>query len=454
MFPLLGLHEGLIKFVPNYLFHKKTEKIKGALYFSIKVTTVLGIFCFAVCILLTDYLSNSFFKKPEMAFILYLASITIVLNTYQYLFAGFFAALKDIKIRTLIKYIYPNVSKLIILFFVYIFGGGVLGVMIAVLAASWIQVMAGWIHVRKLFPPLRDKSVSSVFSREDQKNMLQYSTPLYLTMFVDLVLQQTDGIMIGYFRTAAEVGIYEVSFRFTPFLLLALGSTAQMFQPFISDYFARNEIQKVAALYKQVTKIVLLITLPILLILLIFPAELLSIFGKDFSGGSTCLMILSAGFFFQALTGHTNPILALSGNPRLLFFSNTVMTAMNIILNFFFIQWWGITGAALATSISIMFSNFCQLFLIRYLFAIHPYSISCIKPFLAALITGLIIYGIKHLFYVYQISFYYNIILIVLLIVIYVLFTIVLRISPEEKMLFKDFQNKFLSKTGLIKSEK
>ncbi len=449
MFPLLGLHEGLIKFVPVYLYQKQIEKIKGALRFSIRVTTVLGFLCFGVCVLLTDYLSVSFFKKPEMAFILYLASITIVLNTYQYLFAGFFAALKDIKVRTLIKYIYPNVSKLIILFFVFILGGGVLGVMIAVLAASWIQVMAGWVHARKLFPPLKNSSVHPVFRKDDKKQFLQYSTPLYLVMFVDLVLQQTDGIMIGYFRSAAEVGIYEVSFRFTPFLLLALGSTAQMFQPFISDYFARNEIQKVAVLYKQVTKIVLIITLPILLILLVFPSELLSIFGVEFSKGATCLMILSAGFFFQALAGHTNPILALSGHPRLLFYSNSVMTVMNIVLNFFFIQWWGIVGAAVATSVSIIFTSLGQLCLIYGTFKIHPYSWSSLKPLFAAIISGVIVYYL----YIYLnnlgVPVWFNFILATFLLVLYSAALFGAKLSADEKMLLNEFKNKFYKKIGI-----
>jgi O-antigen/teichoic acid export membrane protein len=327
----------------------------------------------------------------------------------------------------------------------------VIGVMVAVLAASWIQVMTGWFHARKLFPPLKESSIPSVFSKDDKKQFLQYSTPLYLVMFVDLILQQTDGVMIGYFRSAAEVGIYEVSFRFTPFLLLALGSTAQMFQPYIADYFARNELSKISLLYKQVTKIVFIITLPIFLILTIFPVELLAIFGKEFTKGSTCLIILSSGFLFQALTGHTNPILALSGHPRLLFYNNSFMTIMNIILNFFFIQWWGIVGAAIATSVSIVVSNLCQLFLVYYLFKIHPYSWSCLKPVLAALITGSIIYSARYFLSIMEISVFYNILLIGFLLILYLVILYVLKISADEKMLLIEFKNKFLSKIGFLK---
>lgn len=451
MFPLLGMHEGIIKFVPVYLLNNQIEKVKGALFFSIRVTTLLGVICFLICLGLTNYLANYFFKKPDLALILYLASITIILNTYQYLFAGFFAALKDIKIRTLIKYIYPNVSKLIILIMVFFWGGGIIGVMGAVLTASWVQAISGWIHARKLFPPLTDQSIHPVFEKTDRREFFLYSTPLYLVIFFDVILQQTDGVMIGYFCSAADVGIYEVSFRFTPFLLLALGSTAQMFQPIISDYFARNETSKIELLYKQVTYIIIVVTLPIAVSFLIYPEELLMLFGYQFRLGENILRILTIGFLLQVSFGHTAAILALSGKPRVIFFNNSLITVFNVFLNYILIQLWGSIGAAVATSLSFMLSGFFLWLLVYKYFRFIPFSIRIWKPFFSALVTGLLFLWIHYHLKASNIHYLWIILSITGLFVFYFAMLLALKLSAEEKTMIIEFKNKLLSKTGIFK---
>lgn len=447
IFPLLGLHEGLIKFIPTYLLSGDHHRIKGIFKYTMRVVTQFGVVSVALCIGLTDFLSHSVYKTPGLETVLYSVSVLILVSNYQYLIMAFLTAFKDIRNRTLIKYIYPNVTKLLILLVVLFCGGGIGGVLVAVITASLMQVVLGLYHIRTMYPLLLKKKIASFFDGNDKKKLLSYSIPLYMVMFVEIVLQQTDGLMIGYFGTVRDVSIYEVAFRLTPFLMIASGGLAQLFQPIISEYFVLGKIEYLEVLYKQVTKIICIVTVPILLILLIYPSNLLAIFGDEFVEGQDCLRVLSVGIFIKAITGHTDPILSLSGRTRLLFINNIVLMLLNIVLNYYFIQKWGIMGAAIATSLSIGLMNIFQVIEILIFYRIHPYSISYWKPTVAGMISGIVglIFSEIHVHF-FGLNFIIGIILTVLT---YIGLLLLFKVDENEKKIIILFKKKFIQKTGL-----
>lgn len=451
MFSLFGLHEGIIKFIPEYIFKQRPGKVRQALYFALKWGAVFGMVSFGACLLFTYFFAYRIFEKPGLDYILYFAAGTILLNNYQHLYSAFLCAMRDIKYRTLIKYIYPNTAKLIILIIVFIWGGGVTGVLLAVVISSLIQAIAGWYYTRTEYLPNFSATPGEKLTAAEKKDFMVYSVPLYFVLFVDVMFQQTDGLMIGYFMTASDVGIYEVSFRITPFLLIVLGSTSQLFVPLISEFTARRQIATMEELYKQVTKITFILTLPIYLMLMIFPEELLLIFGRGFTAGATCLMILSSGFLFQAITGHTAQIISLSSRSRWLFYSNGAVMTLNIVLNYLFIQWWGIIGAAVATTLSIIFINLIQLGIVYYLYRIHPYSLQYWKPIFAGLISGGAIYFIK-LYGLSNTAFVLRFIAPAgILFLLYFITLLLLRLDSDERRLLTAVKDKMIKKFGIKK---
>jgi len=448
IFPLLGLHEGLIKFLPLYLFEQNNNKVKGAYLYSMRIVTILGVVGIALCVGMTDFLSNEIYHEPRLAPILYAVAIVILINNYQYLFSGLLSAYKDIVHRTMIKYIYPNVSKLFVLILTFFFGWKLYGVLAAVLISSFVQIVLGLIFTRKTCPALSDRRIKAEFGPLDRKEILSYSLPVYLTLFVNLALQQTDGLMIGYFRDVREVGIYETAFKLTPFLLIPLSGMGQLFQPILSDLFAKNDMDHIEELYKKVTHIAVILTVPILLVLVVFPAELLNIFGYEFREGSVSLIVLSVGFIFTVITGHTVPIISLSGRPRWILYNNTGLMLTNIVLNYFMIREWGILGAALATSISVALINIFQCLQVGYLFKIHPFQSITWKPWVAGALSGGLIFFLKQGI-APEILKYLFLVLILAAFVVYFIMIYLLGLSSDEKKLLSTIRDKILERIRL-----
>lgn len=449
--PLLGLHEGLIKFVPVYLLRKDYARVKGAYWFALRMVTFLGLAGVVLCVLLTDVLSTTVYREPRLAPILYAVAIVILINNYQFIFSSFFAAFKDVLHRTLIKYIYPNLSKLVILLATFFMGWGIYGVLGAVLTATCVQVVLGFVFSRRMFPMLRDPAVATVFGAAEKKEFLAFSLPLYLVMFVNIAVQQTDGLMIGYILDARSVGIYEVAFKLTPSLLIPIAGMAQVFQPMLAELFEKKDVRSVEFLYKRVTKISTMLTLPIFLVLVVFPEDLLAIFGNEFVEGSACLVVLSIGLMFGTLTGNTDPIITASGHPKWVFFNNASIMVLNVGLNALLISRIGIIGAAIATAVSIGLINIFQCVEVYYLHRIHPFSLGFLKPLLAAAIAGGVTYAAKMLIYSANLGnhYYFIPVLIAMMMGVYYFGVILLRLEDEEKRLMTSFRKKFLSKIGI-----
>ena len=68
-------------------------------------------------------------------------------------------------------------------------------------------------------------------------------------------------------------------------LFLFLASVSLTFSPFVADLHHRGERDQLDKLYKQVTRWSLAATIPVLLVLIVLPEQVLRLFGTGFGEG-------------------------------------------------------------------------------------------------------------------------------------------------------------------------
>ena len=97
----------------------------------------------------------------------------------------------------------------------------------------------------------------------------------------------------------------------------------------------------------------------------IFPEEILAIFGPEFVTAAYCLILLSLGKMFSAISGSVGTLLQMSGNQ--IYFQNVLIAAavLNVVLNYFLIPIYGLIGAAIASMVSNIFWNILMIFYIK-----------------------------------------------------------------------------------------
>ena len=119
----------------------------------------------------------------------------------------------------------------------------------------------------------------------------------------------------------------------------------------------RAGCDEVRRIYAAATGWVVRLSLPAFVALLVFPDELLRLFGPDFAAGAAVTVILALGQLVNAATGPCGTLLNMSGRVALNMADNLAALVLNVLLNLWLIPAYGIVGAAVAWAVSLAAVN-------------------------------------------------------------------------------------------------
>jgi O-antigen/teichoic acid export membrane protein len=172
----------------------------------------------------------------------------------------------------------------------------------------------------------------------------------------------------------AQVGVYGATVRTGQSLLLFLTSLSLVFSPFVADLHHRGEREKLDALYKNVTRWGLAITLPILLALAILPGTIMRVYGDEFVAGRSALLILIIGLIVPVIVGTVGFILIMVGRTGwdLVVYLGSLAMAVGIAV--VLAPRYGMRGAAVAEAVTLTVSAVARLLLVRRFVRIWPFD--------------------------------------------------------------------------------
>ncbi|MDK2891255.1 MAG: hypothetical protein PWR21_1887 [Methanoculleus sp.] len=239
-----------------------------------------------------------------------------------------------------------NLTRVVIQIVAVVLGYGVAGLaggFIAGLLASGLfnfrfldltPAPFGWSHIRSLF---------------------SFSFWMFLSAGGYLVFSYADTIMIGYFMTEVDVGIYRVALQLTSiatFVTIALHTTLY---PKISYWGKKDALPSVEPALARAFTYSLLLAVPVLVGGWLLGERLLYFFyGESFTVGAGALSVLLlmqvANVFVYLQTMCLNAL----NRPRDSFRVTAVAVAANIGLNLLLIPAYGIIGAAAATLVTMV----------------------------------------------------------------------------------------------------
>jgi O-antigen/teichoic acid export membrane protein len=156
-------------------------------------------------------------------------------------------------------------------------------------------------------------------------------------------------------------------------------------KPIIADLQARQEWGQIERLYQTTSRWALTINLPLVLIMILFPKQILAIFGQSFVGGANALVILACAEFINVITGTSGPIIDMTGLNRLKMANSILVVTVSIGANVLFIPMWGLIGAAAAAFVSVAVINSARMIEVYVLYRLLPYNRTLLKPLVAGL---------------------------------------------------------------------
>ena len=337
---------------------------------------------------------------------------------------------------------------LFVLLISFFLGCGVINAAFAYLLGFMFMCALGSYYLKVSFPGLIDKRLKSVNAK---KELLSFSWPMIAATSIGQIRRRTDIFLLGYFLSASQVGLYSAAFPVAAVLAIPIYSLDSIFLPVASDLYSQGKINDARHLYKVTTKWLFYLAFPLFLLLFFLPESILVfLFGSEYISAATSLRILSIGYFTVILIASWDQIILAMGKSRIILLSTAIGAGSNVILNLILIPRFGINGAALATSISLIVMALIGLGFLYHYLQVHPFGMDHLNCF----ISSATVFGIFFLLYKVVFSetnWVFPIFWVSYCIVNTLVLLMVIGLNSEDEMIISAIENKTGFRLGFVR---
>ena len=366
----LGFNRGIPRYISFQIGKGKKYKARSAIYSSFVITTLFSLFLAGLLFLNAGFVS-SLFNKPGMAGTLKTMSLIIPFMTLNELLSSYLRGLKDATGKVYFQQILRPLFAVGLVSSVVIFSLSYIWVL-RVYAISFVLtfILLFFYAKRKIFNYFPVDSYVPV-----AKEIIVFSLPLLGAGLVFQIMMWTDTLVLGFLTSARFVGVYHCALRIAMFLTITVISAGFIYLPLVSDFYSQKNLQKIRALYAVVTKWTFVITLPLFYFILFAQEQVLfySFSAKYITAGAP-LKILAIGYIISTFFGLNGATCIALGKTRVIIISQVIALVVNLSLDLLLIPKYGIIGASIASSVSLVLVNIIMTGYVYGISGVHPFS--------------------------------------------------------------------------------
>ncbi|MEK6860176.1 MAG: flippase [Nanoarchaeota archaeon] len=396
----LGLPYGIIRNASIYRARDEIDKIRCIVKSSINISLFLSISAGIILFLTADFISLNIFHNSSLIVYLKFFSVIIPFYVLYSVFIGLMQAYEEIGWYSFIDNILQNALKLVILLILLAIGLKTSSIIVSYTFSIFFIFLAAFFVCKYKLPQVFKKTNMDKSEKEKiVRNLISYSWPLTLFALISLFFYWTDFFIIGYFKDATTVGIYNAAVPIASFLIFVPTLLLQLFFPLITKEFGKENFKVIRELSKQVTKWILILNLPLFAIMILFPGAFLNIlFGPEYIVAKNSLIFLTIGSFFSSIFYLSNNLVSIIGKTKLILANILVVSVLNFILGVILIQKYGINGVAFATMLCNIILTLILSFEVKYYTSLIPLKRKMFGVLFSAAISTIALIYIRQFF--------------------------------------------------------
>lgn len=262
---------------------------------------------------------------------------------------------------------------------VTVYGFALIGVLVYLIWLGRVQLDFNW----KNFPP------------GFRSSFIRFSLITFLATAASTLIMKIDSIMVSSLVSLEANAIYSIAFYMALVVELPRRAISQVAMPVIADHFAKNQIQAINLLYRQISNRQLYICL--LLFALIW-CNIDSIYHfvpnrEIYQAGKWVVFYIALGKIFDVAFSVNGEILVFSKYYRFNLVLTIAMSILIIGLNYWLIPIYGIEGAAIGSASVMLAFNLAKYTYLKVKLDLDPFSWETLK----ILFVGVLIFGVSYL---------------------------------------------------------
>jgi O-antigen/teichoic acid export membrane protein len=172
--------------------------------------------------------------------------------------------------------------------------------------------------------------------------------------------------MLGWLRSAEEVGYYRVSVIAAALVAFGMQIANSLSAPRMAAHHARGEHVQLQAITTRNAQLALLCAMPLTIVLLTAGGPIAgALFGAEFQLSHLPMSILAVGQLGNVLFGSVGVLLSMTGHEAHVARALWLTTLTNVAFNALLIPLFGTAGAAMATGSSAALGNAMLLYVVH-----------------------------------------------------------------------------------------
>jgi O-antigen/teichoic acid export membrane protein len=204
------------------------------------------------------------------------------------------------------------------------------------------------------------------------------------------VLVSIDSLMVASKLNLGQAGIYTTVFLIASVMTLPFRSIQKIAHPLLARFWKEKNMTAMKDLYKKTTVVDMILGGLLLVGLWVNIDSLFRFMPKEYHTAKYAFLFLALAKYFDMATGLNGHIIVTSKKYKSDLWFILLLIVVTIVMNLILIPMYGITGAALATFISIVINNTLRLFFVQYYYKMQPFTIDCLKVLFITIIVWFI----------------------------------------------------------------
>lgn len=192
---------------------------------------------------------------------------------------------------------------------------------------------------------------------ESYSSMFKIIAPLFVSAAAANVSHQIPLFFLSYFHDEKLAGVYAVLFTVSRLVSMPLQVINYNIAPKFVELLHRNKMDELQGLLNKNSRMLTVVSAFIFMVILIFPARILSLMGSVYGDYSLELLVLCSAQLVNVWAGSVNILMVTSGNEKVLSRFNATMLLLGTISGLMFISTHALFASIVIRAVMMAITN-------------------------------------------------------------------------------------------------
>ncbi|MGB3525256.1 MAG: oligosaccharide flippase family protein [Flavobacteriales bacterium] len=209
-----------------------------------------------------------------------------------------------------------------------------------------------------------------------RKSMVRYSLFTFASGIAGIAVGNIDQVMVGAMLPdgLSYVAFYAVAMFLASVITIPARALLQPTIPLLAEAWKKRDNAKIRMLYHRTASIQLVVSAFILLGLWTNADALFTFLQPEYAIGKPVMFILGIAHVISLSTGLSAGIISTSRSYSFDALTGAVYLVLNILLDYLFLLWWGMVGAAWSTFVSVVIIVGWRVIFLHRRFGLWPFD--------------------------------------------------------------------------------